>query len=159
MLAACTLSMALSYGIVRFMARDVPHEGDPGHPDIQNADEFRRHSNALITLANEYIRHFNDQPDPKRASPAFKSWVEREFMPKLNGLRTGISQSRASGILLATLLAAADDLAVMAYSPGNEKLRTHAIQRVRNAASQIEAYISRIGVGVHLSEYRKELNF
>ena len=146
---AFAAATGMSYGVVRYLARDALHHAHIDPTALRETQLLRSYANELVDLMNEYIEHVGwGTPAP---GPRAKSWIDEAFRPRLDALRLRLDEGVPLGIEpFAHLVQAADTLAAMAGHPADQHLRQRAASEVRRAAESVQAHIHQLGMEAHL---------
>jgi len=150
LLLGCVVSMAVSYGVVRYLSQGLTHDPVPESAEVRDAEQLRQFSNALLRLTAEYLNHLPQ--NVQAPSHGFRTWLEQDFRPRLNNLRRQMAGAPVSGEALTRLLAAADGVAKMTTHPAQGDLQREVLRKVREAAVAVEAQIAAVRADLYLSQ-------
>jgi hypothetical protein len=144
------LSMAVSFAVVNYLARDAVAAKHADPALIRRANILRDFSNELTTLCNDYAKRI--PVDPTRASQNDQLWVEKVFRSELQFLQQRMDETiREDSPESIQLEATAARCAAMARRPGDGATRAAALQEAAKTVAAIEAWIAAEGVDTRLS--------
>lgn len=143
-LVCVMVSMAVSYGVVRLVARAASQPDAPPPGAVQEARALRRFSNDLVTLSTVFMERAKRGG---RRPGEVEEWLERELRPTVNDLRQRMAASEFSSPLLPELLHAADGLARALGNPESPETRRRAVADALAVQQAVERRISQLGVG------------
>jgi hypothetical protein len=157
-LLAGTAGMAISYGMVRHLTRDLSLTPRIDEAALTRSSTLRNQTNRLVDLSLEYLDHI--PLDAQAPKPGAVKWVQSEFRPRLQHLRSEIEErARFDAAVVSAgsaphraLLAAMDRLATMAAHPVDMQLRAAAIRDVRRAVTNTDEYLNRRHLGRYIGE-------
>ncbi|MBI1320763.1 MAG: hypothetical protein GC168_17705 [Candidatus Hydrogenedens sp.] len=137
--AALLLSIALSYGIVRYAVRDFSVVGGPGVETLEMAREVRGLSNALAFWANDFFSRF--PPEGGAVDPDARRWAGQVLAPQYDELREQAVTADFPHPVWRDLVAAVYRCGYVLREPANEAARKQTAVEVRTAIAQAESWI------------------
>ena len=129
---ASTLCAAVSYGIVRYLTRDVDVYTRSDVNALREATELRESMNILAELTGEFMAR-TDSTEP---TAAYATWRQRDFQPRLDALRDRLVHVPDAYESLVPLLRAADALHMTAAG------QSDVVRRERTARTVLEAILA-----------------
>lgn len=144
------VSMAVSYSVVYWLAKDSIAEKTVDPALVHQANVLRDFSNELAVLCNDYARRVPGDATPLPEQTLV--WVEKVFRSELQFLQRrmqeGFSVDSSESIQLEATVARC---AVMARRPGDTVLRAAALREVTATVGTVDAWIAATGVETRLS--------
>lgn len=143
-------SMAVSFAVVHYLARDAVAAKHVDPALIRRANMLRDFRNELTALCNNYARRI--PADPTRASQNDVRWVEKVFRPELQFLQQRMDETiREDTPESIQLEAAAARCAAMARRPTDGAIRAATLREAAATVAAVEAWIVAEGVETRLS--------
>jgi hypothetical protein len=143
-------SMAVSFAVVHYLARDVVAAKHVDPALMRRANLLRDFSNELVTLCNGYASRI--PVEPSRASQKDRLWVEKVFRSELQFLQQRMDETVRDHTTETILLeASAARCAAMARRSTDGAVRLAALRDVAATVEAIESWISERGLQGKLS--------
>lgn len=139
---ATTVCAAVSFGIVRYITRDVTMVSHADERAVREATELRNHSRALAELSGQWF----ERASAGGESRALTMWLDKEFQPRLNDLRHRLVHVEYPGEAARSLLRAAESLGLSTASPSDMSRRRIAASAILQALSDAERRVGALGV-------------
>lgn len=144
------ISMAVSFTVVHYLARDAVATKQVDPALIRRANMLRDFSNELTNLCNNYAKRIPE--DPTRASQNDRLWVEKVVRPELQFLQQRMEETiREDSPESIQLEAATARCAAMARRSSDGAIRAAALREAAVTVAAIEAWIAAEGVDSRLS--------
>jgi len=151
--AACVASMAIGYGVFRYLARDLISAPVHEEARLEEGRALRQHANELILLISGFLNA--SRGDTHR----FEPWLDEVYRPGIARVQRAVRSQRHDGPAQLELIAAANLMAQLGERPGDIGRRDAAIRRVLDAAAAAEERIGELGVAPFLDEAAQLLQF
>lgn len=152
------LSMAVSFAVVHYLARDVVAAKQLDPALVRRANVLRDFSNELVVLCNGYANRI--PIDPSRASQKDRLWVEKVFRSELQFLQQRMDETLRENTTESTQLeASAARCAVMARHASDGAIRASSLREVAATVAAIEAWIADRGLEGKLSRLPAVVQF
>lgn len=139
---AASICAGLSFGLVRYVTRDLSVYRRSDDRAMQEALALRTYSRTLAELSGEWFQ----RAAADGSSQAFRTWLEREFQPRLNDLRQQIVHAGHAGEAFEAIRRAADALNVSASTPQDESRRRRAAELILEGISVAERRVMTLDV-------------
>jgi hypothetical protein len=164
MLLACSLSMGISFGLVRHFTRGLSVTESLDRRTLLQARLLRSYANELVDLTEDYLARIPF--DVKAPKPQDLQWVRRDFQPRIEDLEERMNAElrpdAPAAINIAPfrgLRSAADRAMAMAGHPADPDLRRSAARDIVHAVESAEEAITQMKAASHLDEPPRPMRY
>ncbi len=149
LLAGAATSMAVSYGVVRYLTRDLTLIAVTDPELVRTATLLRSWSNELVDVMTAYLERVPlEAAAPK---PSAKQWAAGEFRDRVVSLRQAMERQALWDLeSYRRLRAAADRALSMVQHPADRELRRMVAKDITTAVATVEDHIRRNRVAAEL---------
>ena len=140
LVTACTLSMVISYGLIRAMTHGKSPRPSPDVAAQKEAGRLRDLCDSVAGLGSDFVERVTSQRPELRTG--LSRWLSGEFNARLQTLRRRVLDMTGPEAPRAALLHALDQLATAAVAPDQAEVRLAATEAILEAVTEVEAYLS-----------------